>query len=110
MTRLKCNALNCASNKDNCCCQPGIKVQGMSAVQKDSTRCQSFVEKFSGEMSNATCFSQPNIESDVKCTACNCVHNNKHGDCKAESIDIDGPCACETSGTKCNSFKCDSCS
>lgn len=105
MTRLKCNAINCASNKDNCCCQPAIKVQGKSAVEQDSTRCQSFVEKGEGEISNSTCFCEPNCECEVKCTACHCVHNDD-GTCKADCVCIDGVSACERSETKCGSFEC----
>lgn len=104
MPNLKCDAINCASNRDNCCCQPAIKVQGKSSTCCEETRCQSFSEKGQGEVSNSTCFCEPNCDCTVKCTASQCGHNSK-GDCTADCVCIDGRGATEQSQTACNSFE-----
>ncbi len=103
MTRLSCNAINCASNKNNCCCRPAIKVQGQQAKTPCDTRCQSFTEKGTGEVSNATHVDQPNHSLMVKCTAMNCVFN-QNGDCNAKDIHINGAGARSFSETECSSF------
>ena len=107
MTRLTCNASNCASNKNNLCCRPAIKVQGQQAKMPCDTRCQSFSEKGSGEISNATHFDSGNPSLEVKCTAKNCIFN-RDGDCKAEGIHINGAGARTYSETECSSFSLES--
>lgn len=107
MTRLTCNATNCASNKNNLCCRPAIKVQGQQAKMPCNTRCQSFSEKGSGEISNATHFDSGNPSLEVKCTAKNCIFN-RDGDCKAEGIHINGAGARTYSETECSSFSLES--
>ncbi|MGN0664555.1 MAG: DUF1540 domain-containing protein [Negativibacillus sp.] len=102
MTKLTCNAAHCASNKDNCCCRPAIKVQGQHAEMPCDTRCQSFTEK-GEEISNSTHFDTVNNSLEVKCTAMNCVFNQE-GDCKAEGIHINGAGARSYSETECSSF------
>lgn len=102
MTHLTCNASNCASNKNNCCCRPAIKVQGQQAKTPCDTRCQSFTEK-GHEISNSTHFDQPNNSLDVKCSAMNCTFN-KEGSCAAEGIHINGAGARSYSETECSSF------
>ncbi len=104
MTKLTCNATYCASNKDNLCCRPAIKVQGQQAEMPSDTRCQSFTEKGKNEVSNATHFAVTNNELEVKCTAMNCIYN-KNGDCHAEGIHINGAGARSFSETECSSFR-----
>lgn len=103
MSQLQCNAANCASNKENHCCQPAIKVQGKSATTPTATRCQSFMQKGAGELSNSVQYSGGNTDCEVRCTACHCSHN-KAGSCNADSVNIDGCNACDKSDTCCNSF------
>lgn len=104
MTNLTCNAVGCASNRDNRCCQPAIKVQGKSASQICDTRCQSFHQKGCDEVSNSTHFCQPNCSCEVKCTAGQCCYNHD-GDCTAENVCIQGHHAQEMSQTQCGSFR-----
>ena len=103
MTRLTCNASNCASNKNNLCCRPAIKVQGQQAQKPCDTRCQSFTEKGKGELSNSTHVEEPNSSLEVKCTAMNCVFN-REGSCNAKDIHINGAGARTFSETECSSF------
>ena len=103
MTQLKCNVATCASNKENCCCRPAIKVQGKSACKCCDTRCESFTNK-TNECSNATHFDNVNNSLEVKCTAENCVYN-AGGACSAQDITIDGHGAKEMSQTECASFR-----
>lgn len=102
MTKLTCDAANCASNKDNLCCQGAIKVQGQEATRPCDTRCQSFTEK-GHELSNSTHYCQCNTQAEVKCTAKNCIHNND-GTCVAEGIHIGTPSAHTMSETECATF------
>ncbi len=104
MTKLTCNVTSCASNCDNCCCQPAIKVQGKGACQCCETECQSFQKKGSGEVSNNTQFSHANPECEVKCTANHCVFNDMGG-CTASHISIMGNGAEKRSETNCESFR-----
>ena len=102
MTKLTCNAVHCASNKNNLCCRPAIKVQGQQAQMPCDTRCQSFVDK-GHEMSNNTHQDDPNTSLEVKCTAMNCIFN-QNGDCQAKDIHINGAGARTYSETECSSF------
>lgn len=103
MTQLKCNVATCASNKDNCCCRPAIKVQGRSAHECCDTRCESFTNK-NHECSNSTHFCECNTSLEVKCTAEKCVYNER-GTCQAQDITIDGNGAQIMSETECASFR-----
>ena len=107
MTRLTCNATNCASNRNNLCCRPTIKVQGQEAKTPCDTRCESFSEKGCGEASNSVCFENGNPSLEVKCTAKNCIYN-RNGNCKAEGIHINGAGARTLSETECSSFSLES--
>lgn len=102
MTHLTCNATDCASNKNNCCCRPSIKVQGPCAEACCDTQCQSFCPNEPG-CSNAADFSSPNPELNIKCSASHCVHYC-NGCCDAESVHINGAGAQTLSETECSSF------
>lgn len=104
MTKLTCHVTTCASNRDSCCCQPAIKVQGRSACRCDETECQSFQKKGQAEVTNSTQFNSPNESLTVKCTAQNCRHN-RSGDCTAAQITIDGSGAQTRNETNCGSFQ-----
>ena len=66
LTRLTCHVTNCASNQNNCCCQPSIKVQGKGACHCGETECQSFQKKGPGEVSNSTHFTNANLNAQQK--------------------------------------------
>lgn len=104
MNTLQCNVTTCASNKDYCCCQSAIKVQGKSANSCGETRCQSFNAKGSGEVSNSTHYCVPNPSLDIYCTASNCSHwqNDK---CNKDCVCINGDMADTMSETECSSFE-----
>lgn len=107
MTRLSCNAGNCASNKNKLCCRPSIQVQGQQAEHACDTRCQSFSEKENGSACapcNSTQRNNGNSHLEVKCNAMNCIHN-QGGDCQAENIHINGAAARSFSETECSSFR-----
>ena len=104
LTRLTCHVTNCASNQNNCCCQPSIKVQGKGACHCGETECQSFQKKGPGEVSNSTHFTNANLNAQVKCTAENCVFNSM-GNCNADHISIGGNGAESRSQTNCESFQ-----
>ncbi len=104
MTKLTCHVTNCASNHNDCCCRPAIKVQGKGACQCCETECQSFQEKGPEEVSNNTQFSNANPSLEVKCTAEHCVFNDM-GSCTASHISIMGNGAEKRCETSCESFR-----
>lgn len=99
MPKLNCSVTNCANNCDDCCCLGGIDVSGDHASTTEGTCCSSFCEQ--GEANNAA--TDPNPQLQVKCGACNCVHNNEYC-CKADYISISGQGASRSTETECGSF------
>ncbi|HAN44854.1 MAG TPA: DUF1540 domain-containing protein [Ruminococcaceae bacterium] len=103
MTNLQCSVTNCASNSDNCCCRPDIKVKGRRACSSSDTCCSSFQEKNEAAQ-NALRFDMPNPITNVRCDADNCKHNTG-GKCEANQISIDGAGASNSIQTLCSSFE-----
>ena len=106
---LKCDATNCAHNKDYECKAGRIHVSGLGAVSVEGTNCTTFVDRDSSSLVNSLAgdvrekesfFNSSNSSfvnstgdsttkpSDIKCEAHNCIYNvNK--DCHAEYVQID---------------------
>lgn len=102
MPKLNCCVENCAYNNDKYCCVGAIDVDGVKAVQSDSTCCNTFLER-SDAFTNCAC--DPNPEIDIDCEAKNCMYND-NCKCHAEKVDIDGDGACNCHETKCSTFCC----
>ncbi|WP_296648537.1 DUF1540 domain-containing protein [Romboutsia sp. 13368] len=106
---LKCNATNCAHNRDYECKAGMIHVSGRGAVAIEGTSCTSFVDRDSSSIVNSLAGDPREKESffnsanhafvnsdgsstteprDIKCEAHNCIYN-KHKDCYAEYVQID---------------------
>ena len=103
MTKLDCNVVNCAFNKDNCCRRSEIDVQGSDAKMASETSCGSFSAKGCGCTANydgCTC-----KETEVKCEAVECKFNKSHK-CSAKHIGISGGHADSVRETECASFVC----
>lgn len=104
MTTLKCNVIHCASNRDNRCCRPEIKVDGKQAHEAQATCCASFTPIATGA-TNTVDYSEPNPSMNVLCDAQNCVYNES-GKCHADSINVTGMSAKEQRQTECGTFRC----
>lgn len=108
MTNLKCYVQNCIHNSPDRCCKPDIQVDGPCACGCEQTCCASFeMQNGKGQASNSCGCSVPNDSLLIRCSASNCVYNEK-GECSAETINI-SPCGCSTpdckSQTECASFR-----
>lgn len=102
MAELKCKALNCSYNKDSLCSKGDIMVGGQHATTKEDTCCESFIERKGDSFSSA--ISHPSQTISIDCEACKCTYNSNYK-CYAQHVDIDGSCACTSSGTACATFK-----
>ena len=106
---LKCNATNCAHNRNYECKAGAIHVSGRGAVAIEGTSCTSFVDKDSSSIVNSLAgdprekesfFNSSNhsfVNSDghlttephnIKCEAHNCKYN-ENKECHAEYVQID---------------------
>lgn len=103
MTQLKCNVHTCASNADDCCYRPEIKVEGHDACDCGDTCCCSFQEK-EAAAGNLLRHDVPNNALQVSCSVQSCVYNGQ-GQCHAEAIDVSGDSACRESETECATFQ-----
>lgn len=106
MTQLQCDVMNCANNKDNCCCKPNIQVNGPCACGAEQTNCSSFLDA-TNSAQNSTGYSMPNTSLDVDCDASNCIFNSREK-CSAEQISVsaEGDKPDTPSKTECASFQC----
>lgn len=98
-TGLNCNATNCTHNFDNQCKAGAINIGGSSATQPSSTTCTTFVDRANSSFVNSIDALDTDV-CNIKCEACNCVHNENKG-CHAENVQIDMQNAC------CDTFKCE---
>lgn len=111
---LKCNATDCAHNRDYECKAGYIHVSGLGAVSVEGTTCTSFVDRDNNSIVNSlsgdpkekeSFFNNSNSSfvnssgnsttkpSDIKCEAHNCKYN-KNKVCYAESVQIGEYNAC----------------
>ena len=116
---LKCNATNCAHNRNYECKAGNIHVSGRGAVAIEGTSCTSYVDKDSSSIVNSLAgdfrekesfFNSSNNSfvnssgqsttqpSDIRCEAHNCKYN-ENKECYAENVQIDQVNA------YCNSFE-----
>ena len=116
---LKCNATNCAHNRNYECKAGTIHVSGRGAVAIEGTSCTSYVDKDSSSIVNSLAgdvrekesfFNSSNNSfvnssgqsttqpSDIRCEAHNCKYNENKA-CYAENVQIDQVNA------YCNSFE-----
>ena len=96
---LSCNATNCTHNF-GCQCKAGaINVGGRNAVEISGTTCTTFVDKATSSFVNSIDALDTKV-ANIKCEACNCVHNENKG-CHADSVQIDMQNAC------CDTFECE---
>lgn len=103
MGRISCTVTNCFYNARNGCTAAEIKVDGEKAFESRSTCCDTFVEQKPGVRSSV---GEPRQNSSIKCIAEHCVYN-KHEECKAPDILINGKNAQNTQETCCSTFKVD---
>lgn len=105
MTNLECNVVNCANNKDNCCCRPNIQVSGPCASNAEQTSCSSFLDA-SSSMQASTASNSPNISLEILCNANNCTFNTDDR-CHADHISVrsEGASPDTESKTECSSFR-----
>ena len=117
---LKCDATNCAYNKDYECKAGRIHVSGLGAVSVEGTNCTTFVNRDSSSLVNSLAgdvrekesfFNSSNSSfvnsvgdsttepSDIECEAHNCKYNN-HKVCYADSVKISEDNEC------CYTFDC----
>ena len=109
MTKLKCDARHCMSNRDGCCCRPDIQVGGNNATAYQETCCESF-RPIGSNTTNATDYSHTNTQMPIRCSAVKCVYN-KQCHCGADAITMEGVSAKKAEQTACRTFKCgDNCS
>ncbi len=115
---LKCNATDCAHNRDHECKAGAIHVSGLGAVSVEGTTCTSFVDRDSSNIVDSLAGNPEEKESifnsfnssfvngvgdstiqpcDIKCEAHNCIYN-ENKECHAENVQIDAYNAC------CDSF------
>ncbi len=104
MTKLVCTAKNCYYNEDKMCCLGNIKVDGQAAMEADSTKCSSFVDKKSKECNSCGCSSGPKKTIAITCEAMHCQYNMDR-QCTANKVNVEGPTASESSQTMCGTFK-----
>ena len=102
MAELKCKAEHCTYNKEHCCCKGDIMVGGRNAQNSSETRCESFTQKRSDAMTNATC--HPSNTISIDCEAAKCIYNSNYK-CTAERVDINGMNADSSKETSCSTFK-----
>ena len=76
-----------------------INVGGRSAVEISGTTCTTFVDKATSSFVNSIDALDTKV-ANIKCEACNCVHNENKG-CHADSVQIDMQNAC------CDTFECE---
>lgn len=106
MNRLECCVSTCANNQCGLCRRPAIKVQGQSSVNSADTRCQSFWPQ-GNSVTDSVSDSPAEPDTDIYCTACNCVYNDEScHKCTASNVEIDGDGAHTMSGTQCGTFSC----
>ena len=115
---LKCNATNCAHNREYECKAGHIHVSGLGAVSVEGTSCTSFVDRESISLTNSVAgdarekesfFNSSNHSfvnssgnettdpSNIECEAHNCKYN-ENKNCHAKNVEIDSLNVC------CDSF------
>jgi hypothetical protein len=86
MTQLQCDVMNCANNKDNCCCKPNIQVNGPCACGSEQTCCSSFMDATNSAQNEVgSCL--PNTSLEVSCDAKNCTFYTNEK-CGADHISV----------------------
>ncbi|MDO4291789.1 MAG: DUF1540 domain-containing protein [Eubacteriales bacterium] len=101
MTELKCDAVSCTYNNDDCCCRGDILVGGSRACSIGDTCCESFREQREGSARNRA--EQPSPRISIDCEAVRCLYNTNYK-CQAEHVDILGGRAGESRETACGTF------
>ena len=114
---LSCSAINCVNNMSGLCSASTIHVLGSGAHTSNETMCNTFAEKgiknafinlpnmnVVGEVRQI--FKNDSIEMSpgIKCEAINCKFNEDRV-CHADNVQIHGPGAESSEGTRCETFK-----
>lgn len=103
MPYLNCGVDDCIHNYNFFCGLPDIKVDRQKAKAAHETRCSSF-EKADGALTNTLRFEQPDPQTDVACSAENCMFN-ADGLCGAAHITVNCAMTCgDADDTECASF------
>lgn len=103
MSKLFCDAVNCANNHERLCCLAEIEVRGDSADTSAETCCQSFADAENRSLS-AFADVQAEAETMIGCSAGACAYN-AGGLCDARRVQIDGSYAHRTDATSCATFR-----
>lgn len=100
MTDIYCSAVQCAHNKENCCCLGNVHVGGKNAESSDCTCCDSFIKQHATmQIGESVCHC-----SCIDCDAGECRYNCD-GECCADTVNIKGDNSCRCDETCCCTFK-----
>lgn len=103
MPMLRCSAITCLYNEQECCSKGDIMVSGEQAHRADETNCESFVERKNGSVFNSAGCGCDKIN--IQCKAHGCVYNDSEK-CEAAQVNIAGSNASVCQDTKCGTFEC----
>ena len=108
MNKLECQVSTCRHWSDNCCCLPGIQVDGPAARESSQTCCESYEEQNGSghETQNVFGGNGPSEQSSICCSAEHCVYN-ENSKCHADCVCVGCTCQDPTSksGTECCTFR-----
>ncbi len=103
MSRLVCDAVNCANNHDRLCCLEEIEVCGCDACDCEETCCGSFIEGRNSAMNSlADVSAEENTQ--IACEAGTCAFNSD-GFCGADRVRMEGEYAHRSDATCCGTFR-----
>jgi hypothetical protein len=115
--QLSCSAVNCVHNMNRLCSANTIHVLGSGAHSSTQTMCNTFAERgFKNAITHLPnmnvvgevrqLFTKNSIEMNpgIKCEAINCRYNDSRV-CNADYVQINGPTAESSEGTKCETFQ-----
>lgn len=103
MADLKCGAMNCTYNEEQCCCKGDIMVGGKNAECIADTCCESFAQRRCGQDTYTSSLSHPGRTIGIDCEAVKCIYNSNYK-CVAEHVDIAGSGAIASRETECTTF------
>ena len=103
MSRLICDAVNCAYNFDRLCSLEQIEVCGSDARDCEQTCCGSFSEGQNSVLSSFADVS-PDENTQIDCEAGACTFN-LDGQCHAQKVKVEGEYAHRSESTCCGTFR-----
>ena len=114
---LGCSATTCVHNLGGLCSANTIHVQGSTAHTSSGTNCGTFAQKglknaitnmgnmnIVGEVKQLFTNNSVEMSPGIKCEAESCVFNRERA-CTADNLQITGPNAESSYGTRCETFR-----